>query len=59
MAEMPGLCEGGWEMTVEEIIEELCKLSSDEERLDVIYLFCTHCGCYEGDRGICQCWNDE
>ncbi len=30
----------------------------EEERLDVLSWFCSHCGTEQGDRR-CQCWNDE
>lgn len=42
------------------IVEALKRLT-DEERLEVILKFCTHCGTEqdpESARG-CQCWNDE
>ena len=37
------------------IVEELDKLTS-EERADIFYLYCAHCG--DKNPG-CQCWNDE
>jgi len=40
------------------IKEELLKLTKDE-RLDILYQFCSHCGRYEEDDIKCQCWNDE
>jgi hypothetical protein len=32
---------------------------SDEERLEVMGLFCKHCGCIQPEGRGCQCWNDE
>ena len=32
---------------------------SDEERLEVMGLFCRHCGCIQPEGRGCQCWNDE
>lgn len=29
---------------------------TDEQRLDIILNYCTHCGSTNPD---CQCWNDE
>jgi hypothetical protein len=31
---------------------------NEQERLDVMSLFCRHCGCRQPETS-CQCWNDE
>lgn len=39
------------------LVEGLRALPSDEERMEVLNLFCRHCGAPEPPR--CHCWNDE
>jgi hypothetical protein len=32
---------------------------TDEQRLEAMRWFCSHCGCEQHNGRICQCWNDE
>ena len=48
------------EKKIKKIIEKMKELT-DEERMEIIYKFCTHCGCIQHEETWrrCQCWNDE
>ena len=42
-----------------ELIVDVLKKLTDEERLEVLGSFCRSCGWEQPKESICQCWNDE
>ena len=50
--------KGEWEhkTTSVALVANQLILMTDDERVELFSLFCTHCG---SDDPRCQCWNDE
>lgn len=51
-------------MTVQDVINWLASLPSDDDRVGALYEICcevcSHCGhYYPGRESRCQCWNDD
>lgn len=45
-----------------EAIKGLMNALDDDARLEVLFGYCSHCGCKQPEDSVamrCQCWNDE